>query len=135
MMTWLTLVLYSKKIWVWCKYHWKILALALWTLVVFLIARKNVRAYKKVLDTTVENYKKEVEVLENSHKEEIRKRDEAIKRHNDDIKKLEEKYAGDKEELDVKKRSRYLELVKMYDTDPESINKILEEEFGFKYEE
>ena len=134
-MTWLTLVLYSKKIWVWCKHHWKILALALWTLVVFLIARKNVRAYKKVLDTTIESYKKEVEVLENSHKEEIRKRDEAIKKHNDDIKKLEEKYAGDKEELDVKKRSRYLELVKMYKSDPESINKILEEEFGFKYEE
>ena len=134
-MTWLTFVLHSKKVWVWCKHHWKILALALWTLVVFLIARKNVRAYKKVLDTTIENYKKEVEVLENSHKEEIRKRDEAIKKHNDDIKKLEEKYAGDKEELDVKKRSRYLELVKMYKSDPESINKILEEEFGFKYEE
>ena len=134
-MTWLTIVLHSKKIWLWCKHHWKVLALALWTLVVFLIARKNVRAYKKVLDTTIENYKKEVEVLENSHKEEIRKRDEAIKRHNDDIKKLEQKYAGDKEELDVEKRSRYLELVKMYKSDPESINKILEEEFGFKYEE
>ena len=134
-MTWLTLVLYSKKIWVWCKHHWKILALALWTLVVFLIARKNVRAYKKVLDTTIENYKKEVEVLENSHKEEIRKRDEAIKKHNDDIKKLEEKYAGDKEELSVEKRSRYLELVKMYDSDPNSINEILQKEFGFKYEE
>ena len=134
-MTWLTIVLHSKKIWLWGKHHWKILALAFWTLVVFLIARKNVRAYKKVLDTTIENYKKEVEVLENSHKEEIRKRDEAIKRHNDDIKKLEEKYAGDKEELDVEKRSRYLELVKMYKSDPESINKILEEEFGFKYEE
>ena len=134
-MTWLTFVLYSKKIWIWCRHHWKILALALWTLIVFLVARKNVRAYKKVLDATVENYKKEVEVLENSHKEEIRKRDEAIKKHNEDIKRLEEKYAGDKEELDVKRRSRYLELVKMYDTDPENINKILQEEFGFKYEE
>ena len=134
-MTWLTIVLHSKKIWLWCKHHWKILALALWTLVVFLIARKNVRAYKKVLDTTIENYKKEVEVLENSHKEEIRKRDEAIKKHNDDIKKLEEKYAGDKEELDVEKRSRYLELIKMYDSDPNSINEILQKEFGFKYEE
>ena len=134
-MSWLTLVLYSKKIWVWCKHHWKILALALWTLVVFLIARKNVRAYKKVLDTTIENYKKEVEVLENSHKEEIRKRDEAIKKHNDDIKKLEEEYAGDKEELSVEKRSRYLDLVKMYDSDPNSINEILQKEFGFKYEE
>ena len=133
-MTWLTFVLHSKKIWLWCKHHWKILAIALWTLVVFVVARKNVRAYKKVLDTTLENYKKEVEVLENSHKEEIRKRDKAIQKHNDNIRKLEEKYAGDKQELSVEKRSRYLELVKMYDTDPESINKILEEEFGFKHE-
>tara|TARA_S200002703_G_scaffold133490_1_gene121671 strand:+ start:209 stop:613 length:405 start_codon:yes stop_codon:yes gene_type:complete len=133
-MTWLTFVLHSKKVWVWCKHHWKILALALWTLIVFAIARKNVKAYKKVLDTTLENYKKEVEVLENTHKEEIRKRDEAIKKHNDDIKRLEDEYVGDKEELSVEKRSRYLELVKMYDSDPDSINKILEEEFGFKYE-
>ncbi|UCG91632.1 MAG: hypothetical protein JSV97_11220 [candidate division WOR-3 bacterium] len=133
-MTWLTFVLHSKKVWVWCKHHWKILALALWTLIVFAIARKNVKAYKKVLDTTIENYKKEVEVLEDTHKEEIRKRDEAIKKHNDDIKRLEDEYVGDKEELSVEKRSRYLELVKMYDSDPDSINKILEEEFGFKYE-
>ena len=133
-MTWLTFVLHSKKVWVWCKHHWKILALALWTLIVFAIARKNVKAYKKVLDTTIENYKKEVEVLENTHKEESRKRDEAIKKHNDDIKRLEDEYVGDKEELSVEKRSRYLELVKMYDSDPDSINKILEEEFGFKYE-
>ena len=134
-MTWLTIVLYSKKIWTWCKHHWKILALALWTLVVFLIARKNVRAYKKVLDTTIDNYKKEIEVLEDTHKKEIQRRDEAIKKYNDDLRKLEEKYAGDKHQLDVKKRSRYLELVKLYDTDPESINRILQEEFGFKYEE
>ena len=91
MMTWLTLLLYSKKAWVWCKHHWKILAIALWTLVVFLIARKNVRAYKKVLDTTIKNYKKEVQVIEDSHKQEIQKRDEVIKKHNEDIRKLEEK--------------------------------------------
>ena len=75
-----------------------------------------------------------VEVLENSHKEEIEKRNEAIKKHNEDIKRLEENYSGKKENLSVEKRSRYLELVKMYDSDPESINKILEKEFGFKYE-
>ena len=134
-MTWLTVILYSKKVWTWCKHHWKILAIAFWTLIVFLVARKNVRAYKKVLDTTVENYKKEIEILEDSHKEEIRKRNEAIKKYNEDIKKLEENYSGNKENLNVEKRSRYLELVKIYDTDPENINKILQEEFGFKYEE
>ena len=135
MMTWLTVVLYSKKIWTWCKHHWKILAIALWTLIIFIVARGNVKAYKKVLDSTIENYKKEVEVLENSHKEEIEKRDQAIRKHNEDIRKLENNYSGRKDNLNVEKRSRYFELLKIYDTDPENISKIIEEEFGFKYEE
>ena len=134
-MTWLTIILYSKKVWTWCKHHWKILAIALWTLVVFIVARGNVKAYKKVLDSTIENYKKEVEVLENSHKEEVEKRDQAIKKHNEDIKRLEDNYSGKRESLSVQKRSRYLELLKMYETDPENISRIIEEEFGFKYEE
>ena len=134
-MTWLTFVLHSKKVWVWCKHHWKILALALWTLVIYFVARRHLRAHKKVLETTIENYKKEVEVLENSHKEEVEKRDQAIKKHNEDIRRLEDNYSGKRESLSVQKRSRYLELLKMYETDPENISRIIEEEFGFKYEE
>ena len=134
-MTWLTIVLYSKKIWVWCKHHWKILALALWTLVIYFIARRNLGAHKKVLNTTIENYKKEVEILENSHKEEIQQRNDAINKHNNEIEKLERNYSGGRERLGVEKRSRYMELVKMYDTDPENISKMIQDEFGFKYEE
>tara|TARA_B100000519_G_scaffold117265_1_gene101267 strand:- start:277 stop:681 length:405 start_codon:yes stop_codon:yes gene_type:complete len=134
-MTWLTIILYSKKIWVWCKHHWKILALALWTLVIYFIARRNLGAHKKVLNTTIENYKKEVEILENSHKEEIQQRNDAINKHNNEIEKLERNYSGGRERLGVEKRSRYMELVKMYDTDPENISKMIQDEFGFKYEE
>ena len=134
-MTWLTIILYSKKIWVWCKHHWKILALALWTLVIYFIARRNLGAHKKVLNTTIENYKKEVEILENSHKEEIQQRNNAINKHNNEIEKLERNYSGGRERLGVEKRSRYMELVKMYDTDPENISKMIQDEFGFKYEE
>ena len=134
-MTWLTFVLHSKKVWVWCKHHWKILAFALWTLVIYFIARRNLGAHKKVLNTTIENYKKEVEILENSHKEEIQQRNDAINKHNNEIEKLERNYSGGRERLGVEKRSRYMELVKMYDTDPENISKMIQDEFGFKYEE
>jgi hypothetical protein len=134
-MTWLTFVLYSKKVWVWCKHHWKILALALWTLVIYFVARRNLGAHKKVLNTTIENYKKEIEILENSHKEEIQQRNDAINKHNNEIAKLERNYSGGRERLGVEKRSRYMELVKMYDTDPENISKMIQDEFGFKYEE
>ena len=134
-MTWLAVTLYAKKIWLWSKHHWKILALGLWTIVVFVVSRKNVAAYKKVLNSTIENYKKEVDILENSHKEEINKRNDAIKKHNEDIAKLEKNYSGEIERLGVDKRSRYLELLALYDTDPENVNKLIEQEFGFKYEE
>ena len=134
-MTWLTFVLHSKKVWIWCKHHWKILAFALWTLIIYFVARRNLGAHKKVLKTTIENYKKEVEVLENSHKEEIQQRNDAINKHNNEIEKLERNYSGGRERLGVEKRSRYMELVKMYDTDPENISKMIQDEFGFKYEE
>ena len=132
-MTWLTLALYSKKAWVWCRHHWKILAIALWTLIVWLVSRGNVKAYKRVLETTIENYKKEIEVLENSHADEIGKRNEAIRVHNESIAKLEREYKGSKNDLTVEKRARYLELLKMLNKDPKSANEAIEKEFGFKH--
>jgi len=132
-MTWLTLVLYSKKAWVWCRHHWKILAIALWTLVVWFVSRGNVKAYKRVLEATIDNYKKEIEVLENSHADEIGKRNEAIQVHNESIAKLEREYKGSKNDLTVEKRARYLELLEMLSKDPKSANEAIEKEFGFKH--
>ena len=134
-MTWLTILLHYRKALVWCKHHWKILAIALWTLIVFVIARKNVGAYKKVLDTTIDSYNKEVEVLQNSHDDELQKRNEVIRKHGESIDRLEKEYSGSKDELDVEKRSRYLELLSLYGSDPDGINEILEREFGFKHVE
>jgi len=126
-------VLYSKKAWVWCRHHWKILAIALWTLVVWFVSRGNVKAYKRVLEATIDNYKKEIEVLENSHADEIGKRNEAIQVHNESIAKLEREYKGSKNDLTVEKRARYLELLEMLNKDPKSANEAIEKEFGFKH--
>jgi type VI protein secretion system component VasK len=132
-MTWLAIKLYIKKAWLWCKHHWKIALVAAWTLIIWVVARKNVGAYAKVLDTTMKSYKKEVEVLESSHSAELEKRNEAIRAHNDAIARLEESYKNSLSELTVEKRARYLELLTHYDNDPENINKLLQDEFGFKY--
>ena len=134
-MTWLTIKLYMKKGWLWCKHHWKIAVVAAWTLVIWIVARKNVSAYAKVLDTTIESYKKEVEVLESTHNAEIEKRNEAIQKHNEALTKLEQHYDRSLDCLTVEKRARYLELITMFDQDPEFVNKAITEEFGFKYVE
>ena len=127
--------LYIKKGWLWCKHHWKIAAVAAWTLIIWVVARKNVSAYAKVLDTTIESYKKEVEVLESTHNAEIEKRNEAIRKHNEALSKLEHHYERSLDDLTIDKRARYLELITMFDQDPEFANKAITEEFGFKYVE
>ena len=134
-MTWLMFVLYAKKAWIWCRHHWKILAIAAWTLIIWIVARKNVGAYTKVLDTTIENYKKEVEILEDSHNAELQKRNEAIALHNEAISKLEENYEHSLDTLTIEKRARFLELLALQSQDPELINETIEKEFGFKYVE
>tara|TARA_R110000765_G_scaffold215_3_gene601 strand:+ start:230 stop:634 length:405 start_codon:yes stop_codon:yes gene_type:complete len=134
-MTWLTIKLYLKKGWLWCKHHRKLAAVAAWTLVIWVVARKNVGAYAKALDTTIDSYKKEVEVLESTHNAEIEKRNEAIRKHNEALTKLEQHYARSIDNLTVEKRARYLELIKMHDQDPELVTKTITEEFGFKYVE
>jgi len=134
-MTWLAIKLYITKAWLWCKHHWKIAAVAAWTLIIWVVARKNVGAYAKVLDTTIESYKKEVEVLDNTHNAEIEKRNEAIQKRNEALTKLEQHYERSLDRLTVEKRARYLELITMHDQDPEFVNKTITEEFGFKYVE
>jgi len=134
-MTWLTIKLYMKKGWLWCKHHWKLAAVAAWTLVIWVVARKNVGAYAKVLDTTIESYKKEVEVLDSIHNAEIEKRNEAIRKRTEALIKLEQHYERSLDDLTIDKRARYLELITMLDQDPEFANKAITEEFGFKYVE
>ena len=134
-MTWLTIKLYMKKGWLWCKHHWKLAAVAAQTLVIWVVARKNVSAYAKVLDTTIESYKKEVEVLESTHNAELQKRNEAIVLHNKALSKLEENYEDSLDNLTIEKRARFIELLALHSQDPELINETIEKEFGFKYVE
>ena len=74
-------------------------------------------------------------MLEDTHNAEIEKRNEAIRKHNAAISKLEQHYEKSLDHLTVEKRARYLELLTMFDQDPEFANKAITEEFGFKYVE
>ena len=68
-------------------------------------------------------------MLEDTHNAEIEKRNEAIRKHNAAISKLEQHYEKSLDHLTVEKRARY------FDQDPEFANKAITEEFGFKYVE
>ena len=129
------MILTLTKTWVWIKHHWKIVAISVWTLFVWLMSRKNADMYKKILKNTIDNYKKEIEVLQNSNEKEQEEKQEAVRLRNESLARLEREYEGRGDKLSFEKRARYLELLETLSQEPEMVNKAIEEEFGFKYEE
>ena len=129
------MILALTKAWVWTKHHWKIIAISAWTLFVWLMSRKNVAMYKKILENTIDNYKKEMEVLQNSNEKEKEQTQEALKLRDESLARLEKEFENREESLSFEKRARYLELLETLSEDPEMANKAIEEEFGFTYEE
>jgi len=129
------MILALTKAWVWTKHHWKIVAISAWTLFVWLMSRKNVAMYKKILDNTIDNYKKEIEVLENSRNKEQEEKEEALRLRDESLARLEREFENREESLSFEKRARYLELLETLSENPEMANRAIEEEFGFTYEE
>jgi len=129
------MILALTKAWVWTKHHWKIVAISAWTLFVWLMSRKNVAMYKKILENTIDNYKKEMEVLQNSNEKEKEQTQEALRLRDESLARLEKEFENREESLSFEKRARYLELLETLSEDPEMANRAIEEEFGFTYEE
>jgi hypothetical protein len=91
--------------------------------------------YKKILDNTIDNYKKEIEVLENSRNKEQEEKEEALRLRDESLARLEREFENREESLSFEKRARYLELLETLSENPEMANRAIEEEFGFTYEE
>jgi len=129
------MILALTKAWIWTKHHWKIVAISIWTLFVWLMSRKNVAMYKKILKNTIDNYKKEMEVLETSRDKEQQGKEEALRIRDEYLQRLEREFEGKEETLSFEKKARYLELLENLSNNPEDANRAIEEEFGFTYEE
>ena len=137
-MSWLTLEatkLFLQKAWVWSKHHWKIIALVVWTIVIWFVSRKNARAMLKVLETSRKSYEDEIDVLNKTHAEEQKRKAEAVDEYHRLIDTIENRYKNEKDKLTFEKRARIKELVDSYSGDKESLNNALKEEFGFEHVE
>ena len=77
MTQWLALKSFLKKAWVWLKHNWYVPAVLLYTLVLWLLFRKKDKALE-VLEIRSESYKKQIEAINNIHKEEIEKKDKIL---------------------------------------------------------
>jgi hypothetical protein len=133
-MTWLATKIFLKKTWAAiCKY-WQYFALAVYTIVIYILFKKNknTEAIKSAFTASKKTHKAELEAINNAHKEELAARDVFIEDYNKTVMKLDEEYRKQKLTLHEWEKKVIKKIVKETHNDPEGRVKKIAEEFGFE---
>lgn len=133
-MTWVAAKLFFKKAWIWIKTYWYIPAVLIYTIVLWVLFRRNGAAALEVLKTSKESYEAQIKAMEEAHAREIEARDKALAQYETIIAAIEEEYAANREILGREKRKKIKEYIDNYGEDPEELARIIEEKFGIQFE-
>lgn len=130
-MTWAIIKTFFKKSFLWIKHHWQIPLVIAWSVLIFVISRRNTDALVEVLETRKKSYEEQIDLLKIQHQEEILQRDKLIKQYHELVDKIEAKYKEKEKQLSKKEKARIKEIVKKSKGKPDVIRKEIEESFGF----
>ena len=136
-MKWLAIKTALKKGWVWIKAHaWlPIMALlAIVGLLLYALTRNSVfiRTVMDVFEGQRESYKKEIEILNDTHKKEGEEKIKALDAYNENLKALEEEYAKRNETLSAAKKKELKKLIDESYNDPDRLAKELAGLYGLE---
>ena len=134
-MSWLIFKNWCCRAWLWTKEHWQIPFLLAWSILIYILSRRNTDALVDVIDAKKDSYKKQAEVLKSSHNDEIIKRDNLTDKFLDTLDVVDENFKKQEKELTDKHREQVKDLVVKSKGNSDQIRKKIEEEFGFKYVE
>jgi len=124
-------MLQLKIIWFWLKKNWKAAALAVWSVFIWFISRKNSQGAIDAMNANKESYEIQIKSLKNQHKVEVQKREELHLKYQETLVRIEEKYKKKKEELSIIEKKKVKEIVKKAKDNPDEINNKIENLFGF----
>lgn len=120
-----------RMIWVCLKKNWKAAALAVWSIVVWFISRRNSSAAIEAMEANKKSYEVQIKSLKDQHKIEVQKREELHLKYQQTLATIEEKYKKKKEELSKVEKKKVKEIVQKAKDNPDEINKKIEALFGF----
>ena len=121
------------KAWLWLKEHWKMAAIFVWTVVVWVVSRKNSAKAEETLRARKESYNKQIALLKSKHNKELNEKDKLILQYHDTIDKLEKAFEEAEQELTKKHVNEVKEIVSKSNGNPDEVKKRIEEEFGIKF--
>ena len=126
------MIIVLKKVWLWIVHHWKVVTIGALSIVLLVVSRKHSKALSKALQTQTENYRAQLRRLDEIHNVENEAETEAVKRYIANIKELDEEQQSAFEALDETKKEEVEAIIKKNIEDPETIDRLLQEKFGFR---
>ncbi len=132
-MSWLLFKTTVLKIWSWLREHWQIPFLLVWTVLVYILTRRNTDAMMEVIEAKRDSYRKQLEILKSTHNNEILKRNNLSEKYVETLEEIEIKFKEKEEELTEIQKEEIKEVVIKSKGNPEEIRRRIEKEFGFRY--
>ena len=132
-MKWLAIKTAVCKSWLWLKEHWQFPVLLLWTIIVFVVSRRNSEAMLEVLEAKKNSYKKQIAILNEKHTTEILKRDQLIEKYHETVEKVEQDFIKKSKELSLEQKTTIKEIIIDSKGDPDAVKAEIENVFNFTY--
>lgn len=115
--------------------YWKELLLIILLVVIFIHGRMSYSSLYKVHLQTIEQYETRLEQMDKAYKEQLRKKDEAIKLYIERVENLRDEYDSARQEAESKRENRRNYYEKTFEEKPKELILEIEDKFGFKYVE
>ena len=99
----------------------------------WIFLRKPSLRFIEILSVSKDKYEKHIEIINETHEEEIRRRDASLEKYKTIIASLEKEYEEKKMKLDNKKREEVKKIIKKHENDIDALAKEISEKFGVNY--
>lgn len=127
----IALTLFLRKLWSWIKNYWYIPVILIGIVLLTVVLRKPPESLSKILSKAIDSHKKEVDLIEKAHQQEIEKRNKALNTYQSRMKAIEEEFKKKNIDLDAKQKKEIEKIVKKNKENPEELAREIAEKYGF----
>ena len=133
MLVWAATKAFLNKTWETIKKYWKCLLAVAYGVGIWHFFRGKAERAKDVLDVTKGSHKKQVDVLDAAHKEEVDKRNKSLEKYHEIVKNLEGDHAEKRRVLSREEKSEIKKIVEKHAHNKKELAKMISERFDFQY--
>ena len=131
-MWWLTAKKWFKISAVWCRQHWRWLAIGSLALIMYYLGNKRMKNQLMQARLALRSYESEKAAIERAHEKEVEGIIKAQETYNKALLEIDQRFSNKTESLEKEQEKRIRKMIKKAKSNPDEIDNILENELGIK---